>query len=107
MNEKQFQAQVIQLARMNGWRVFHPMKMQARDGTWRTALSGDKGWPDLVLAHQQRGLIVAELKTDTGKLSPDQHAWLTALAPWAEIQVWRPSDLTTIAKRLGTTPQTN
>jgi hypothetical protein len=107
MNENQFQAQVIQIARMNGWRVFHPMKMQSRDGTWRTALSGDKGWPDLVLAHPTRGLIVAELKSDKGRLTQDQHAWLAALAPWAEIQVWRPTDLTTIANRLGTTPKLN
>ena len=104
MTEAQFQAQVIQLARMNGWRVFHPMKMQARDGTWRTALSGDKGWPDLVLAHQTRGLIVAELKADKGRLTPDQHQWLTALAPWAEIHVWYPADLDNIAARLATKP---
>lgn len=102
MSEAQFQAQVIQIARMNGWRVFHPAKMQARDGTWRTALSGDRGWPDLVLAHRERGLIVAELKAEKGKLSPDQLAWLQNLAPWAECYVWRPVDLETIAKRLGT-----
>ena len=90
MLEAQFQAQVIQLARINGWKVFHPAKMQSRDGTWRTALQGDKGWPDLVLAHKDRGLIVAELKSDVGKVSFDQQAWLTHLAPWAEVHVWRP-----------------
>jgi hypothetical protein len=107
MNEAQFQAAVIQIARLNGWRVFHPKKMQGRDGTWRTALTGDNGWPDLVLAHQKRGLIVAELKATAGRLTPDQHLWLTALAPWAEVHVWRPNDLETIAARLGTTPQQN
>lgn len=101
MKEAQFQAQVIQIARMNGWRVFHPQKMQARDGSWRTALSGDRGWPDLALAHRDRGFIVAELKTDQGKLAPDQLAWLHNLAPWAECYVWRPADLDTIARRLG------
>jgi hypothetical protein len=107
MNEAQFQAQVIQLARMNGWRVFHPKKMQGRDGTWRTALTGDNGWPDLVLAHAKKGLIVAEIKADRGRLTQDQHAWLTALAPWAEIHVWRPADIEAIAKRLGSTPTQN
>ena len=102
MNEKQFQAQVIQIARMNGWRIFHPQKMQARDGSWRTALSGDRGWPDLVLAHRDRGLVVVELKTDNGRLSDDQKAWLYHLAPWAECYVWRPTDLDDIARRLGT-----
>jgi hypothetical protein len=100
MLEAQFQAQVIQLARMNGWKVFHPAKMMDRNGTWRTALQGDKGWPDLVLAHKDRGLIVAELKSDVGKLSFEQQAWLTHLAPWAEVYVWRPKDLDTIADRL-------
>jgi hypothetical protein len=107
MNEAQFQANVISIARMNGWRVFHPKKMQGRDGTWRTALTGDNGWPDLVLAHQSRGLIVAELKADKGRLTPDQHQWLAALAPWAEIHVWYPSDIEAIAKRLGSTPTQN
>jgi nicotinamidase-related amidase len=101
VNEKGFQAQVIQLARMNGWRVFHPQKMQARDGSWRTALSGDKGWPDLCLAHRERGFIVCELKADKGVLSPEQKEWLFNLAPWAECYVWKPSDLQNIAKRLG------
>jgi hypothetical protein len=100
MLEAQFQAQVIQLARINGWKVFHPAKMQARDGTWRTALQGDKGWPDLVLAHKDRGLIVAELKSDAGKVSLEQQAWITHLAPWAEVHVWRPKDLKEIVERL-------
>lgn len=107
LDERSFQAQVIQLARMNGWRVFHPMKMQSRDGSWRTALSGDKGWPDLALAHSQRGFIIAELKADKGRLSPDQHLWLSALAPWAEVHVWYPADLTRIAERLGSKPSHN
>jgi hypothetical protein len=100
MNEKGFQAQVIQIAKMNGWRVFHPMKMQARDGSWRTALSGDRGWPDLCLAHRERGFIVCELKADRGVLSQEQKEWLFHLAPWAECYVWKPSDLQNIAKRL-------
>jgi hypothetical protein len=101
MLEAQFQAAVIQLARMNGWKVFHPAKMQSRDGSWRTALQGDKGWPDLCLAHRDRGLIICELKSDVGKVSLDQQAWLTHLAPWAEVHVWRPKDLDAIAARLG------
>ena len=101
MDEAKFQAQVIQLARMNGWRVFHPSKMQARDGSWRTALSGDRGWPDLVLAHRERGFIVCELKADRGVLSTEQKEWLFHLAPWAECYVWKPRDLEAIARRLG------
>jgi hypothetical protein len=86
---------------MNGWRVFHPSKMQARDGSWRTALSGDKGWPDLCLAHRERGFIVCELKSDKGVLAKEQQDWLFHLAPWAEVYVWKPRDLEAIARRLG------
>jgi hypothetical protein len=107
MTEAQFQASVIQIAKMNGWRIFHPMKMQARDGSWRTALSGDKGWPDLVLAHRERGFLVCELKADAGRLTEDQKVWLYHLAPWAECHVWRPADIDKIAARLSTTPNQN
>jgi hypothetical protein len=107
MSEAIFQAKVIQLAKMNGWRVFHPMKMQARDGSWRTALSGDKGWPDLALAHRDRGFIIAELKTDKGRLTEEQQQWLYHLAPWAECHLWRPEDLNKIAARLSTRPIQN
>lgn len=103
ISEAQFQAQIIQLARLNQWLVFHPKKMQGYDGSWRTALSGDKGWPDLVLAHRERGFIVAELKTSAGKLSQEQHKWLYHLQPHAEIYVWRPQDIIDIGKRLATT----
>jgi hypothetical protein len=75
--------------------------MQARDGSWRTALSGDKGWPDLVLAHRERGFIVCELKAERGVLSTEQKEWLFHLAPWAECYVWKPRDLEAIARRLG------
>ena len=100
-SEKLFQDQVIQIARMNGWRVFHPAPMRGHDGTWRTPLMGDKGFVDLVLAHPQRGLIFAELKTIKGKVAPEQAQWLMAIQPHAEVYLWRPTDLEAIAKRLG------
>ena len=103
MLEAQFQAQVIHLAKVNHWMVFHPAKVQGRDGIWRTALAGNKGWPDLALAHKDRGFILAELKSDTGKMSFDQQLWLTHLAPWAECYVWKPKDLDAIAERLSQT----
>ena len=101
--EKLFQAQVIQIARMNGWKVFHPASMRGHDGSYRTPLTGDKGFPDLVLAHMTRGVIFVELKSETGRLSPEQKQWATALQKWAAYYVWRPADLDYIAKRLGGT----
>ena len=85
---------------MNGWQFFHPSPGQVRHGVWR---SDGKGYPDLTLAHESRGLIFAELKLDNGKASPEQLKWLKALAPYAEVYIWRPADLEDIAKRLGRT----
>jgi len=51
------------------------------------------GWPDLVLTRDGR-LIVAELKTDTGRVTRDQQAWLDKLAACHGVtaHVWRPAD---------------
>ena len=96
-SERVFQDKVIQIAKMNGWLVFHPVHAQVRPGTWR---SYGKGFPDLVLAHKQRGVIFAELKTASGKLTHHQLEWLNAIGPHAERYVWRPTDLDAIAARL-------
>jgi hypothetical protein len=53
------------------------------------------------MAHESKGLIFAELKLDNGKASPEQLVWLKALAPYAEVYLWRPADLSSIAERLG------
>lgn len=105
VTEKQFQSTVIQLAKWHGWMVFHPMPVQNTKGIWRTAVAGDVGFPDLVMAHSTRGLIIAELKTGTGRISEDQHVWLdTLLMAGAETYVWRPKDLPAIERRLATRP---
>ena len=100
ITERIFQDQIRTLALMNGWQFFHPSPGQVRPGVWR---SDGKGYPDITLAHESRGLIFAELKTNDGKASPEQLTWLKALAPYAEVYIWRPSDLDDIAKRLGRT----
>jgi len=97
-SEKLFQEAVLHLAQMNGWQHFHPSPAQKRPGVWRT---DGQGFPDLVLAHHDRGVIFAELKTATGKMSPGQRVWEYALYPHVEWHLWRPSDLPRIAERLG------
>jgi hypothetical protein len=64
-------------------------------------MQGDKGWPDLVLAKPGR-LIVAELKSDTGRLAADQAKWLTTLreAPRPEVFLWRPHGFNSIVSVL-------
>ena len=105
VNERQFQAAIIELAKWNGWKVFHPLPAQNARGGWRTAQAGDIGFPDLVLVHPRRGVIFAELKTAIGKLSDEQNDWLEALyAAGAEAYVWRPRDIEYIKDRLTRSP---
>jgi hypothetical protein len=98
VSEKIWMDQVITLAKMNGWQVFHPTPHQVRPGVFR---SDGVGFPDLVLAHRERGLIFAELKTERGKMSAAQKVWGLSIAPHAEWYMWRPSQIELIAKRLG------
>ena len=98
VSERIWQDTVEHLAKMNGWLVFHPTPHQVRPGVFR---SDGKGFPDLVLAHRERGVIFAELKLEDGKLSPMQVVWANALKPHIEHYVWRPSQLEMIAERLG------
>lgn len=88
--ERDFQAQVIQLAHIFGWRIAHFRPAKTSHG-WRTAVGADgAGFPDLVLARDR--VVFIELKSDTGRLRDDQTAWHEALtAAGAEAYVFRPS----------------
>lgn len=97
------QDKVIHLARMNGFRVQHSRPVQQANGRWLTAIQGDPGFVDLVLAHPERGVLFLELKSDTGKLSPGQVMWRNALVPHVEYWLVREADLPALAKRLGKT----
>lgn len=102
--EGEFQDQVIKLARLFGWRVAHFRPAKTSKG-WRTPVSADgKGFPDLVMAKSPLK-IVAELKTDKGKTSPDQDEWLEALGPTTDVclvTVWRPRDWPAIEEAITT-----
>jgi hypothetical protein len=99
-SEAIFQDQVIRLAKMQGWLIFHASPKMVRPGVWR---SDGRGFPDLVLVHKGgRGIIFAELKTDLGRLSEHQLDWGEAiLTAGGEYHVWRPQHLQAIAERLG------
>lgn len=99
-SEQAFLRRVVRLARQAGWRVFHPAP--ARFGkVWRTPYAGDAGLPDLILCRPPR-LLFVELKSARGRVSPQQQAWLTALAQCSEVHtaVWREGDLESIEKIL-------
>jgi hypothetical protein len=84
MSEKDFQRQVIDLAHILGWAVYHP---------WLSKFS-ERGWPDLAIVKPPR-LVLAELKTEKGKLTEHQVRWVDLLTNCAgvEVYVWRPSQL--------------
>lgn len=81
--EKVFMEQVIAYARLVGWKVYHP---------WISVRS-EPGWPDVAMVRGGR-LVVAELKSLTGKLTPAQEEWLGALGavPCCEVYIWYPTE---------------
>lgn len=85
--EAEFQAQVIEMARLFGWEVYH---------THNSQRSTSKGFPDLVLIKSGR-LIFAELKNRKGKVTTEQNWWLDQLKLVAqanstiEVYLWRPT----------------
>lgn len=92
LSEKQWQRQVIEYARLRGWRLYHHRPALNQSGRWSTALTGDAGLPDLILVRGGR-LVFAELKTDSGRVSQEQEQWLAALTACScEVYLWRPRD---------------
>jgi hypothetical protein len=118
-SEAQFQQQVEQLAKAYGWKVFHaPDNRPGRNGKVQRVTAG---FPDLVLVRGTE-LVFAELKTDKGRVRPEQAEWISALqavstalagvfafleedigvAPPAAVDayVWRPADFDELHARL-------
>jgi len=106
MTESEFQSAVVEYARMRGWMVMHTRPAQVRPGRWTTPLTGNPGFPDLVLCRPVHGdLVFAELKKDGGRVSAGQKAWMTALkAAGAECYIWYPDNMEAIVRRLGRIP---
>jgi hypothetical protein len=84
--------QLHDFAQLCGWRWFHPFDSRR----------SEPGWPDIVLCRPPR-LILAELKSDSGKLSPAQARWLDLFTrcPGVEVYLWRPRDWDQIEVVLG------
>ena len=89
LTEKEWAAQVADLARTLGWKRYH---------TFRSDRS-PAGFPDETLVRDR--IVFLELKTEAGKLSPAQKEWIGALErAGAEVYLWRPSDLEDAARIL-------
>jgi len=96
VTEADFTATVIELAHYRHWHVTHFRPAWTERG-WRTAIQGDTGFPDLVLA--RRGvIIIAELKTEKGRVTRAQQAWAAAIGDC--YRLWRPSMMDLITREL-------
>jgi hypothetical protein len=95
ITERELSQSIVNAARELGWKVYR---------TWNS-IHSPKGFPDLTMVRGDR-LIFAELKTDAGKVTPDQQSWLDALnvSGRCEVYLWRPADLEAAYKILLTRP---
>jgi hypothetical protein len=96
--EAEFTRQVIQLAKIQSWKICHFRPAVNRSGKWSTPLQGDPGWPDLFAVHEAKRLaFAAELKVGDNEPTPEQRQWLEAMRR-AGIRtfLWTPADWPTI-----------
>lgn len=105
-SEAQFQQQIMQLAATCGWDAHH-----IRPGKYGSVYKTDglPGMPDLLLIGQRgQGILFAELKTRTGRVSKEQELRITQLLQnGCEVHIWRPQDLERIMQRLRTRKKQN
>lgn len=95
MSEREFQDQVVELLGYHGLISYH---------TYRSDRS-EPGFPDLCIVGAN-GVAYRELKTEKGRVSPDQQFWLDALTEAGQdADVWRPHQLATdvlaLSRQLG------
>jgi hypothetical protein len=89
MSEDELEDNILKAAKFLGWVAVHHRPARTKDGEWRTAIKGQKGFPDLCLA-RDGVVLLRELKREKGKPSEGQVIWLEALGDFGGI--WRPSD---------------
>jgi hypothetical protein len=82
LTEKQFMSQVVQLAKLQRWKVYHTFDSRR----------SESGFPDLVLVRGKTAMFV-ELKVGRNHPTEAQYAWLHALGgAGLYATVWRPKD---------------
>lgn len=81
--EAQFQARVVAYAKAAGWMVYHTFDSR----------KSEPGFPDLVMVRGE-DMVCAELKSEAGRLKPEQAQWIAALGAVEDVDafVWRPSN---------------
>lgn len=89
--ERAYLQRIRETAALYGWKCYHT----------HDSRKSEPGFPDLVLT--RAGVVIfAELKTDTGKVTTAQLAWLSALeqCPGVQAHVWRPRDWPQVLRTL-------
>lgn len=76
--EREHQDTIIDACRWLGYRVVHFRPARDRHGRYHTALQGDAGFVDLVIAGHGHMLMI-ELKRKPNKVTDEQQMWLDAL----------------------------
>lgn len=95
LTEKEWQELVVGFARLHGWWCYHTFDSR----------KSEAGLPDLILMRPPE-LIIAELKSERGKVSSDQSQVLDSLrACGVEAPLWRPSDEAQMFARLSGKPK--
>ena len=90
-SERELQSRVERLAKITGWLYYHTF--DSRRST--------SGFPVVTLCKPARGVVLAELKSASGKLADAQREWLLALAAAGETAcLWRPRHMNDIASYL-------
>lgn len=96
LTERQFQDQIVELARRFDWLVVHHGGNQHRRAYYDTT-----GFPDLLMVGPSGAVLFRELKTERAQLTAAQELWRDRLvgkgADWA---LWRPSDWPAIVAAL-------
>jgi hypothetical protein len=92
---------VFEGAELGGWWACHFRPARMANGEWRTPVQGRKGFVDTVLVRGPE-LLLWELKTETGRVRPEQGEWLYRLSgvQVVETAVIRPRDLPQARARL-------
>lgn len=92
VTERDLREQVRDLCKLFGWKMYF---------TWRS-IHSPKGMLDLLLTNRERKRVIfAELKTEKGKLTPEQQETFDDLEECGqEVYVWRPADIENIARLL-------
>ena len=90
-SEADFQATLVQLAKLSGWMVYHPYDSRRSEA----------GWPDLVLI-KGKVIIFAELKVGKNKRSDAQVEWAQAILGVEDVyyRLWYPEHQDEIEKIL-------